>query len=59
MMHKKRIRLGNTVFSVVSTMSQELGGNLPLFETTDDADVEIHVRYAQAGEETPHAHGYA
>ena len=55
----KQIRLANTVFSVSSTMHMEVGGFLPQFETSDDADINIHVRYAEPGEETPDAHGYA
>ena len=59
MIYKKNVRIGNTVFSVASTMPMGFGGNLPQFETAEEPDVEIRVRYTRDGEETPDAHGYA
>ena len=58
-MHTKRVRIGNTVFLADSEMDLGWGGNLALFQTEDDADVAVHIRYAYPGEETLQADGYA
>ncbi len=50
-MFQKRVRLANTVICVDSTMDMEWGASLELFQSDDEADVNVLIRYAQADEE--------
>lgn len=58
-MQNKCVRLGNAVISVDSEIQLDWGGYLSLFQTKEDADIFIHVRYSLPGEETLQADGYA
>lgn len=50
-MYQKRIRLANTVINVNSTMNMEYGGNIALFTSHEEPNVNVSVRYADPGEE--------
>jgi hypothetical protein len=50
-MFHKQVRLANTVFCVDSTMDMEWGATLKLFQYDGEADINVLVRYGEAGEE--------